>query len=140
MIVFRRAKVPCSLEGVLRAIAEANCKRPKRLPFDQALNIHPFHLGNFTRSPPEGRAKAHVPQAPIEITRQPESQGATPGVTVKFVVEAISAAPLAYQWRFNGVEISGRLRLNWCWKTFSPPEQETMMWLSGMPVEALPAA
>lgn len=41
------------------------------------------------------------------ITAQPASQTLTAGQTATFSVSAVGTAPLAYQWRRNGVNISG---------------------------------
>ena len=41
------------------------------------------------------------------ITTQPKSQSVSLGANVTFSVRASSAAPLSYQWRFNGAEIAG---------------------------------
>jgi hypothetical protein len=45
-------------------------------------------------------------QSPV-ITTQPKSQTAIVGDTVTFSVAATGAAPLKYQWRFNGSNLSG---------------------------------
>jgi autotransporter-associated beta strand protein len=47
-----------------------------------------------------------VPVKPSIIT-QPASQSVTPGSTVNFNVTATGTAPLSYQWRFKGTNISG---------------------------------
>ena len=45
--------------------------------------------------------------SPPNITTQPASQSVNPGASVTFTVVASGASPLTYQWRFNGVNISG---------------------------------
>lgn len=47
-----------------------------------------------------------VPVKP-SITTQPVSQSVTPGATVTFRVTATGTAPLSYQWRFKGTNVSG---------------------------------
>jgi hypothetical protein len=42
-----------------------------------------------------------------QITAPPQSQTVNPGQDATFTVSAISDAPLSYQWRFNGADISG---------------------------------
>ena len=48
----------------------------------------------------------NITNAP-SITAQPQSQIVSPGSNVTFTVSAGGTAPLAYQWRFNGTNISG---------------------------------
>ena len=45
--------------------------------------------------------------APPAITTQPLSQTITQGLSATFTVAASGSAPLTYQWRFNGANISG---------------------------------
>ncbi|MCC7373803.1 MAG: immunoglobulin domain-containing protein [Verrucomicrobiales bacterium] len=51
------------------------------------------------------RAVANV--TPPSITAQPQSQVVAGGATVSFSVVATGSAPLSYQWRFNGADLSG---------------------------------
>jgi hypothetical protein len=51
-------------------------------------------------------AAVDLPPAPV-ITSQPAGQAVSVGGTVLFTVGASGAAPLAYQWYFNGSAISG---------------------------------
>src|SRR5690606_27748273 len=44
---------------------------------------------------------------PPSITTQPVSQTVNAGANVTFTVSASGTAPLSYQWRFNGANISG---------------------------------
>ena len=44
---------------------------------------------------------------PPTITSQPVSQSATAGADVTFAVAAAGTSPLSYQWRLNGVNVSG---------------------------------
>jgi hypothetical protein len=44
---------------------------------------------------------------PPSITSQPHGQMVSVGATVTFSVTASGSAPLGYQWRFNGAEVSG---------------------------------
>ncbi|HUR45783.1 MAG TPA: immunoglobulin domain-containing protein [Candidatus Saccharimonadales bacterium] len=46
-------------------------------------------------------------QEPIQITSQPESRAVFEGNSVAFVVGAVGAPPLTYQWNFQGAPISG---------------------------------
>jgi hypothetical protein len=46
------------------------------------------------------------PLIPPTITGQPQSQTVNPGSNATFCVTASGAAPLSYQWRFNGTNIS----------------------------------
>ena len=41
------------------------------------------------------------------ISTQPVAQAVAPGGSATFTVGAVGAAPLAYQWRFNGVALTG---------------------------------
>ena len=49
----------------------------------------------------------HPLPAPPSINTQPQSQTVDQGTSAVFNVAADSAAPLTYQWQFNGVNISG---------------------------------
>jgi hypothetical protein len=67
-----------------------------------------------TSSGPSGLDRAWVdevqataglgPLAPV-ITRQPLSQQVAPGANVTLTVQAMATPPLAYQWRFNGIDL-----------------------------------
>jgi len=59
-------------------------------------------VGNVT----SGAATLTVNTAP-SITNQPVSQAVTVGQTAAFSVTATGTAPLSYQWRKNGADISG---------------------------------
>jgi len=59
-------------------------------------------VGSVTSSP----ATLSVGSAPV-ITSQPESQSVTVGMTVNFSVTSTGTSPLAYQWRFNGANLTG---------------------------------
>jgi hypothetical protein len=48
----------------------------------------------------------HAQSNGISITAQPQSQVAVTGSTATFTVTATGAAPLVYQWRFNGTNLS----------------------------------
>ena len=50
-----------------------------------------------------GTASAALPS----ITSQPQSRTNTCGVTATFSLAATGDAPLTYQWRFNGANLSG---------------------------------
>jgi hypothetical protein len=52
-------------------------------------------------------AAALVVNDPVQITQQPASQTVNPGTAVTFSVTATGTAPLSYQWKKNGVSISG---------------------------------
>src|SRR5436305_3735859 len=45
------------------------------------------------------------PSVPV-IVRQPVSQDVNPGTTVTLAVQALGTAPLSYQWRFEGQNLS----------------------------------
>jgi hypothetical protein len=47
-----------------------------------------------------------IPQIPI-ITYQPRNQTLPEGFGVKLAVAALGEAPLSYQWKFNGTDLSG---------------------------------
>lgn len=49
----------------------------------------------------------NVPSTPPVITMQPQSQTIPSGQNATFTVSASGTPPLAYQWRFNGNNISG---------------------------------
>ncbi len=57
--------------------------------------------------PTPGAANGGAIQALPVITGQPQSQSVPLGANVGFSVVAEGAAPLGYQWRFNGVNLSG---------------------------------
>lgn len=59
--------------------------------------------GNPTAGVANGPAVAALPA----ITLQPESRTVPAGTLVTFSVAATGAAPLRYQWRFNGLNIAG---------------------------------
>jgi hypothetical protein len=50
-----------------------------------------------------------VTEVPPLIVSQPQSQTALAGATVTFSVAAEGTAPLAYQWRFNGMDMPGEM-------------------------------
>src|SRR5206468_13097562 len=47
-----------------------------------------------------------APPLPARVLIQPLTQTAAEGSTVRLKVSAAGSAPLQYQWRFNGVDIS----------------------------------
>ena len=47
--------------------------------------------------------------APPIVTAQPQSQTVAPGQDATFTVTATGAAPLSYQWRFNGTPLAGAI-------------------------------
>jgi hypothetical protein len=47
------------------------------------------------------------PNQPPQIVMQPQSQRILVGSNVTFTVTAVGSLPLAYQWRFNGANLSG---------------------------------
>lgn len=69
---------------------------------DSVLGQHMAIIKDF--SVPTGGSNA--PAAPF-ITLQPQSQVVSVGNTASFNVTANGTAPLKYQWRFNGTNISG---------------------------------
>ena len=66
-------------------------------------------VSNATGSVTSNAAILTVSAAPVApaITTQPASQTVTAGQTASFSVAATGTAPLSYQWRKNGVAISG---------------------------------
>jgi hypothetical protein len=63
-------------------------------------------VGNDAEVAHSDQAVLTVTDPPV-ITTQPESQEAKRGDSVTFSVEATGTAPLSYQWRKNGMLISG---------------------------------
>ena len=61
------------------------------------------YAGSMTSSP----ATLLITNAPPAITAQPQAQSVAPGLNATFSVAATGTAPLAYQWVFNGTNISG---------------------------------
>ncbi|HMJ66743.1 MAG TPA: lamin tail domain-containing protein, partial [Candidatus Binatia bacterium] len=57
--------------------------------------------------PTPGAATGAAFSAPPSITAQPVNQTVAASGTATFTVSASGATPLTYQWRFNGVNISG---------------------------------
>jgi hypothetical protein len=66
-------------------------------------------VSNVAGSATSSAATLTVSPAPIAptITTQPVSQSVTAGANVTFTVAASGTAPLAYQWRRNGVNVAG---------------------------------
>lgn len=64
---------------------------------------------NIAGNATSGAATLTVNPAPIapSFTLQPVSQSVTAGTNVTFTVAASGTAPLSYQWRWNGVDLSG---------------------------------
>jgi hypothetical protein len=58
-------------------------------------------------APTPGAATGSALVAPPAITSQPANQTIAAGGSATFTVAATGAAPLTYQWRFNGVNING---------------------------------
>jgi endonuclease/exonuclease/phosphatase family metal-dependent hydrolase len=94
---------------------------PGGLVFDSTVytplsDVAPVQFGDSTNaqhmavmkdfSIPTGGTNSPVTNAP-SITTQPQSQTVSPGGNVTFTVTAAGTAPLAYQWLFNGTNISG---------------------------------
>jgi hypothetical protein len=65
-----------------------------------AAEVQAIYLASST-------GKCRTP-APPSIVTQPMGQTAFVGDTVRFTVEATGDAPLNYQWRFNGLPLSGQ--------------------------------
>ena len=70
--------------------------------------------GQFTVTTPGGTATSAgsftdtiAGATPPVITAQPQSLTVTPGQNAMFTVTASGTAPLSYQWRFNGTNLSG---------------------------------
>jgi hypothetical protein len=49
-----------------------------------------------------------LPNTMPMITQQPRSQVTTIGETVNFASAAVGSAPMLFQWRFNGIDLSGQ--------------------------------
>ncbi len=60
-----------------------------------------------------------TPSAPV-ITTQPQSQTNSIGAPVEFFVAVNGAAPLHYQWRFNGTNLSGATATNYVLANIQP--------------------
>jgi hypothetical protein len=71
-------------------------------------NAGPYHVvvANVAGTATSAVATLTVLAPPV-ITSQPRSCTNTVGETASFSVSASSALPLAYQWRFNGMALSG---------------------------------
>jgi hypothetical protein len=83
-------------------------------PVNASLFGFAFTPSNFTNNLSVGpdQADKNLLATPVStsaptITTQPLSQTVNPGASVSFSVVASGATPLTYQWRFNGVNISG---------------------------------
>ena len=59
--------------------------------------------------------------APPQITIQPENQIGAVGTNITFVVAALSATPLGYQWMFNGTNLPGSSASNLTLANIQPP-------------------
>src|SRR2546426_8496386 len=66
-------------------------------------------LAGLANSGCAGIASGTIGSTPVapSITTAPASQTVTAGQTASFIVAAAGTAPLAYQWKKNGVAISG---------------------------------
>src|SRR5712692_1173492 len=66
-------------------------------------------LAGLANSGCAGIASGTIGSGPVapSITTAPASQTVTAGQTASFIVAAAGTAPLAYQWKKNGVAISG---------------------------------
>jgi hypothetical protein len=48
--------------------------------------------------------------SPLGITRQPQSQSVLAGSNISFRVSVSGVSPIAYQWRFNGMDLPGETK------------------------------
>ena len=64
-------------------------------------------LGNLWVTDTENHTIRKIALSPV-IEEAPESKVAIVGTTVEFTVEASGSAPFSYQWRKNGVALSGK--------------------------------
>src|SRR5581483_3373762 len=77
------------------------------------INLQPANAGNYSVTVANGSGS--VPSAsaaltlnfPPLITTQPASQTVAPGASATFSVVAAGDPTLAYQWQFNGANLSG---------------------------------
>lgn len=110
-----------SLTNYLTNVVFASHSFPKGLVFDSRVytplsDVSPIVYGDSGQGQhmavlkdffiPAGGSNA--PVAPI-ISSQPQSLTIPVGGNANFAVSATGTAPLAYQWRFNGTNISGAL-------------------------------
>jgi hypothetical protein len=81
---------------------------PATTSFDNGAQLTAL-VSNTVGSVTSNAASLTVNAAPVapSITTQPASQAVTAGQTATFNVAATGTAPLSYQWRKNGVAISG---------------------------------
>jgi len=81
---------------------------PATTSFDNGAQLTVL-VSNTVGSVTSNAATLTVDAAPVapSITTQPASQAVTAGQTATFTVAATGTAPLSYQWRKNGVAISG---------------------------------
>ena len=108
-----------SMTNYLTNVVFASHSFSKGLVFDSRVytplsDVSPIVLGDSGQgqhmailkdfSIPAGGSNA--PVAPV-INTQPQNQTVAVGATANFNVAASGTAPLAYQWRFNGTNISG---------------------------------
>lgn len=76
-------------------------------------NVGPANEGDYTVvvSNAAGSVTSEVASVkvnqPVVVTEQPKTQTVTAGGPVTFSVVATGTAPITYQWRYNGVNISG---------------------------------
>ena len=67
-----------------------------------AYNVVATDLYTSVTSPP-----VTLTLIPLEITAQPTNRAAWPGGSAIFTVSALGAAPIGYQWQFNGTNLPG---------------------------------
>ena len=63
-----------------------------------------FGIGHIYAAGAAGKCKV---VGSVNITAQPQSQSVVAGGNVSFSITASGTAPLRYQWRFNGANLSG---------------------------------
>src|SRR5262249_56619044 len=80
---------------------------PPTLP--QTPNPTPTQPRTPTRTPPPTPTPTPTPAPPMIIT-QPASVTVTAGRVARFTVVATGPAPLKYQWKKNGTDITGATR------------------------------
>ena len=78
---------------------------PDQGPGTYNITVRVTDNGSSPRS--DTKTFAVTVNAPPVITSQPASQTASPGATIVFSVTATGSAPLSYQWKLNGGNISG---------------------------------
>ena len=93
----RRLGAPVALAALLLTVATVACGQGWQFDFDASGNLV---------------VQADETIAPPQIVGQPQIQVVGPGELASFFVVVANSRALAYQWRFNGVPLSGAATTN----------------------------